>query len=237
MARKRKRYVRPQYVAKSERAKNKPKKPVPKELKYGLIFCACALVLAVILFFALYNDGSLPIQDGKAVVEADNWLVANTGTGTSPKYYKVGSSDPIDGFTANPEVPEQMAVDMQYYEPDDENSQIMSYYVRGINRSPVVNAEAANSNYAMLNTEMVTSPLSTTTIDGREVQYFNSIGQPTEEQEGQQQFLAYLPSIRDTSVLVCITAKVTEEQPALDDAYMLEMLEQIVSKVQFEEKK
>ena len=237
MARKRKRYVRPQYVAKSERAKSQPKKPVPKELKYGLIFCACALVLAIILFFALYNDGSLPIRDGKAVVEADNWLVANTGTGTSPKYYKVGASDPIDGFTANPEVAEQMSVDMQYYEPDDENSQIMSYYVRGINRSPIVNAEAANSNYAMLNTEMVTSPLNVTTIDGREVQYFNSIGEPTEEQDGQQQFLAYLPSIRDTSVLVCITAKVTEEQPALDDAYMLEMLEQIISKVQFEEKK
>lgn len=237
MAKKKKRYVRPQYVAKSERAKSKPKTPMRKELKYGLIFCACALVLAVILFFALYSDGSLPIRDGKAVVEANNWLVANTGTGSSPKYYKVGSSEPIDGFTANPEVAEQMAVDMQYYEPDDENSQVMSYYVRGINHTPEENAEAANTNYAMLNTEMVTSPLGTTTIDGRVVQYFNSIGEPTEEQEGQQQFLAYLPSIRDTSVLVCITAKVTEEQPALDDAYMLDMLEQIIAKVQFEEKK
>lgn len=231
MAKKKKKMVRPQYTAKSLRIKQAPKKPISKELKAGLIFCACALVLAVILFFALYDDGSLPLKDGKPVLGADNWLAVNTGTSSKPKYYKVGEVNPADGYTQDEETVEQGTMRVYYFSPEDAESRVTSYYVTAIARDPKTNAETAKTNYGMFGEEMEIGDVKTAEVGGTEMYYFTTVAKATEEAAASQQFIAYFAAPRDMTILTCINAEIPEAGQPMEEADMLSMMEEIVAGV------
>lgn len=245
MGKKRKKIVRPQYTTKEVRIKQAPKKPVPKELKWGLIFVAVALVVAIILFFALYDDGSLPVKDGVAVME-DNWIVANTGTTSSPKYYKIGEVAPIEGFALTDEDFGTDTLKVFTYRPEDSESRIDYYTVAGIKGVPADNVQTINDTYASWMTELEVGPVEHVTIGDMDVDYFTSATPPVTEEELAQapegfeytkQYLnAYVPSVRDTSVLVTVVVKTSMEYPGMSDAEFVEVLEEITDAITFETK-
>lgn len=245
MSKPKKKIVRPQYVAKELRIKKAPKKPVPKELKWGILFCAVALVLAVVLFLVLYDDGSLPMQDGSPVMEGNNWLIANTGTSTSPKYYKIGEVDGLAGYTLDPEGIDSSGLRVYTYRPDDPDSQVNHYYVTGINMAANVNAESINANYKAWMSNMQVSDVQTVTINGLQIDYFITEDMPatgeedtaqTEAAATTQQLICYMPAVRNTSVLMAIVVNTSPEQPAWPTEDLLAMLEDIVGTITLEAK-
>ena len=64
----------------------------------GIVAAVIAvLIIGYVLLRDLF-DGSLKVTDGKVQAE-ENWIVVNTGTSSSPKYYKLGEVSPVDGYT------------------------------------------------------------------------------------------------------------------------------------------
>lgn len=57
-----------------------------------------AIVVAVVLFNLLYDDGSLDVVDGVAQVQGENSLLVNAGTANSPRYYKLGQLASVEGY-------------------------------------------------------------------------------------------------------------------------------------------
>ena len=234
MGKKKRESIRQKYTTKEVRIKQAPKKPVPKGLKYGILFCAIALVVAVILFFALYNDGSLPMENGKPVMQGDNWLLANVGSSNSPKYYKVGEVAPVEGYVRDTETELEDWIYM--YKAEDAENRIGSYYVTGVNRVPDVNAGALYDSYTSFVGEWSVTPVQTATIGGDEVDYFTTATPPAADTATQQQFIAYLPGIRNTSVMTVITANVTVEEPALSEEELMAFYEQVKDSITLEAK-
>lgn len=246
MSKKRKKYVRPHYVTREERRKQAPKKPIPRELKWGIGFSVFALILAVVIFFALYNDGSLPMENGVAITEGDNWIIANVGSADSPKYYKTGEISPLSGFHLNEDASDLSGFT---YAPDDAQSQVISYYVAGINRTPEVNAPTAQANLSVYS-GMSIGEVKHTVIDGLAIEYFIAESMPTQATasdgtqeeaiavEREEQIIAYIPAIRNTSVLVSVSLRLDDDTNLpLDEAEETALLESIIATITLEEKK
>lgn len=238
MGKRKRKIVRPSYTAKTLRIKQAPKKPVPKELKIGLAFCAGALVLAVILFFALYNDGSLPMENGEPVLGGERWLVANVGTSAAPKYYKVGEVDAPQGFHQDGEAEWLSSLLVYTFRPEAEQSPVSGYSVVGINRAPHANAESARANYVAYGAAVELSDIETMQLaDGRTAEYFVAVTQTSGEGEPtrQQLLVAYIPSARETSVMISATVNIDEAYPQMPQDEIAALLDAISRSITLEE--
>lgn len=241
MGKNRKKHVRPSYVPKEERKKKKERKKISKELKIGLAFCAFALVLAVVLFIVLYDDGSLPVKNGTVVAES-NWVVANFSE-NGKKYYKLAEVGPIEGFSLGEEEGTSSDTNVTgfWFNPEVENNQFSYYYIAGISTPPLDMAESVQPYFrALYGDEESVSDVLTAIIDGREVAYFTSITAQTSDDgeetgESTQQLVCYAPTIRNGSLLISISAKVTEELPALSTDELLEFAERVMERIIFVE--
>lgn len=242
MAKRRKRIVKPKYVTKEVRKKLE-KEPMSRELKYGLAIGAAVLVLAVILFAVFYNDGSLPVKNGTVVVDGDSWIVSNLGSSSAKRYYKLGEITAIEGFAADPAqtVKSDTNEKDHWFVPDDENSQITHYYVTGVKQRPADMAAEVQSSFAQMYGGEGISEVMTATVGGYETTYFTAITVDTTSEPGvektTQMLCLYLPSIRDTSILVSVMLSVTEERPALSNEALLEFADRVVSKIVVEQPK
>lgn len=184
-ARKKKKIVRPQYISKEQRAKQAPKKPMAKEKKLAIIFCSAALVIAIILFAVFYDDGSLPVQDGNVVME-DNWVVANKGTNSEPKYYKVGEVAPMDGFVPDNADDSGTSLIMHTYVPEDEaGSRVSNYYVTGLGSKPDESVQSAHENFALFYADMEIGDVQVSDTHGHEFHYFITKMLPAAEAEAE----------------------------------------------------
>lgn len=63
---KKKKIVKPHYIPKDQRKKNKP---MAKETKILILGICAAVIVAAVLFAIFYDDGSLPVRDGVVVTE------------------------------------------------------------------------------------------------------------------------------------------------------------------------
>lgn len=63
----------------------------------GIVVAVIAVIIAGYFLLRGFFDGSLRVSDGKVQAE-ENWIVVNTGTSSSPKYYKLGTASPVDGY-------------------------------------------------------------------------------------------------------------------------------------------
>lgn len=73
---------------------------MPKDKLIRLCVIVGVIILAIVLFFVLRSafDGHLAVKDGKVVTGGDNWIIANTGTTASPRYFKLGTALPVEGY-------------------------------------------------------------------------------------------------------------------------------------------
>lgn len=56
------------------------------------------IVIGIVLFNLLYDDGSLDVVDGVAQVQGENSLLINAGSANSPRYFKLGQLADIEGY-------------------------------------------------------------------------------------------------------------------------------------------
>lgn len=56
------------------------------------------IVIGIVLFNLLYDDGSLDVVDGVAQVQGENSLLINAGSANNPRYYKLGQLADIEGY-------------------------------------------------------------------------------------------------------------------------------------------
>ena len=54
------------------------------------------IVIGIVLFNLLYDDGSLDVVDGVAQVQGENSLLINAGSANNPRYYKLGQLADIE---------------------------------------------------------------------------------------------------------------------------------------------
>ena len=56
------------------------------------------IVIGIVLFNLLYDDGSLDVVDGVAQIQGENSLLINAGSANNPRYYKLGQLADIEGY-------------------------------------------------------------------------------------------------------------------------------------------
>ena len=76
--------------------KQKADKPLftKKDIKW-IIGLAAAIIAVIAAFFIMVNaaDESLKIKDGKVIGAGENWIIANSGAGETPTYFKYAEFD------------------------------------------------------------------------------------------------------------------------------------------------
>ncbi|MEG2136869.1 MAG: hypothetical protein RR150_12335, partial [Clostridia bacterium] len=74
---------------------------LPKDKLIKLLIGIGLLILVIVLFFVFRNafDGHLPVKDGAAVTQGDNWIIGNTGSTTKPRYFKLATAGETEGYT------------------------------------------------------------------------------------------------------------------------------------------
>jgi len=232
MSKSKRKIIRPTYVAKAERKKTQKKTPMPKGLRYGLLFCGAALVLAVALFLIFYTPDYLSIEDG-VVQKEPNWVVANLSQNNTKRYYKLGEAEAIDGFTM-----EENASDTAvWFYPDEEGARIRNYCVTGVNDTPANMMEKTYATFqAVYGEENISDPM-VATIAGRNCEYFISEaeGEAEEGVRRSQMLCLYMPAARDAGILMNVFINVTEEMPAMTNGELVDLAEEIADRITFEE--
>ncbi len=172
---KKKKIVKPHYIPKDQRKKNKP---MAKETKILILGICAAVIVAAVLFAIFYDDGSLPVRDGVVVTEGDNWIVGNLGTSSSPKYYKFGELTPLEGFTEDPDmsVKSDDNVKDYWFAADDESQEISAYYVCAVAQEPEQIAQTVHDQHiAFYGEGGSVGDVQSITLNGLEGAYFTSL--------------------------------------------------------------
>lgn len=210
------------------------KPPMPRSTKIALLAGAGALALALVLFFALYSDGSLPVKrvlEGEgaaaayknvvAVPDNENWLIINKGTTSRPKYFKLGALAIPEGYALDDTFGTGSDANVKQYHcvPADENSPISYIHVQGVARLPQEIAVEALDSYAKFYAESENSDVLTADVEGMTATYFTSKFGAEDENgvtEYHQSLTMYLPAVRDSSVLINIMAPIASLEDGMD---------------------
>lgn len=70
-----------------------------KKLMYACVAVVAVIALALIWYYAIYDDGSLKIKDNAAVAAQDNWLVGQRTGGKNSNYYHIADVSAPEGYT------------------------------------------------------------------------------------------------------------------------------------------
>lgn len=231
---KKKKLVRPAYAP-----KKKESKPLTKEQKLGILIGVGVLVLAIVLFALLYDDGSLKVKNGEIVGAQENWIVADLSQSSSRhKYYKLGEVEPLEGFTEDTESTLQTSSNLTTVfaaKPNDENAAISSYYVTGVARKADEMIAEVHERFPQWGYEC--GDITTLTLDdGTEMPYFISSYTPAEGQDGyaSQSVCAYIPAQHSASVLISLSNNLTEGREALSDEAVEQWLKAIAGTITVE---
>lgn len=267
-----KKKVRPQYVAKA----NRKKEPMPKKLKIGLWAGSGILVLGLLLFLILYDDGSLSVRDNVIVDKQDNWIISKLAVARGEKYYKLGEiSSALEGFEIDPTVSIKSDENEStfWYTPKNEDCQVEYYYITGVSSSISEMVEFLPQQLAIFSPDSVVGEVKTAVVAAREASYF-LVSNPapvdeeaaetentdeTETTEGtdetettettdeveeteehshsdhaSQQIICYVPSTRNSCILISAALIVNEEMPEWTQEQLLELVQSIGEKLVIE---
>ena len=220
-----------------EKAKQKEKEFIQKYGKQILIGVLAAIVLIVAIWlgckFFVGPGGSIPNWFGTLRNVEEDWLIANTGTTSKPKYFKLGDYTAPEGYTLDEAygLYEGDLSQHQYYTANDENAVVQAVYVSGVGG---IKAEQQVNNAMIFYPE--TSGAKQATIAGHDVHYVylvstntqydaegNVIEIPEEEQKGSSVLAMYTNSVQDSCVLVMLdTAEVAKADIVTEETLLAE---------------
>ena len=160
------------------------KKPYLSKKEIIILVCIVAVIaIGLFLFNRFYDDGSLKVVSGAVQVSGENSLVINTGTGNSPKYYKLGQTAPLEGYTLTSKpINTDENVVAYTYEPEDASSAIDSVSVNGV-VSPASNFASYVASYYSGYPQVEVSEVQTKTVGEHEVYWLTARAFPEVAEE------------------------------------------------------
>lgn len=244
-------------MAKKSSAKSKGyRKTVQKKpylTKKEIIITACiaaALILALVLFNAFYDDGSLKVRKGQVQV-SENSLVLNAGSSKYPAYYKVGQLADIDGYSLTSRTNSTDANVREYiYYPEGESA-IDLISINTYSYDASVFTSVANQTYAGDSTKSV-SELKTIDDDGHAVSYLTvsvleaeEATQTSEEiseesiaavTEYGQSLHAYVNVNTDQTIYILVRNEAESPEEYVEISVLEDALHQVLSVLSYETK-
>lgn len=216
-----------------------------------LVAIVVAIVAVVVLFNLFYDDGSLDVVDGAVQTQGENSLIVNAGTGNAPRYFKVGQLANLDGYTLEAEMTgSDENVNHFIYRPEGESSieqitvEATSYKADQL-ASPTLAAYSST-------TDGVCSEMGEAEIGGHKVQYFTYRRvqteaaepevEPTDEPEATvepftpSQTLSAFVDAGDRSVILQVRTAAESEADYVDDAILVDAMNQALTALSFENK-
>ncbi|MBQ8554374.1 MAG: hypothetical protein IJ438_00740 [Clostridia bacterium] len=154
-----------------------------KQIAIGAV---CVIVAILIIWLGLKwfrgPGGSIPNWFGTLRNTEENWIIKNTGSSSSPKYFHLADFDAPEGYT--PENFSYTTDDLeqdQYYVTNDETATVESLYVTGIANNDAASMAANLVMYAtMYDTQ---TEAKQTTIGDYDVHYAYVVYDQTETAE------------------------------------------------------
>lgn len=200
-----------------------------KQIIIGVI-AAVVLIIAIWLCCKWFvgPGGSIPNWFGTLRDVEENWVIANTGTSSSPKYFKFGEVTAPEGYTLTEGYSYGDGLTQSFtYQADDENAAVkLVSYMGAAGSSAESNASFTPMYYGQ------EAEARTATINGHEVHYCsftfdttlttdaegNAIQVPEEEHTGVALMFIYLDTVQDSSVQVSLQSKegLLSEIPTLE---------------------
>lgn len=101
----------------------KKEKPFLTRKEIYFLIAIVALVVIGIIISLIYDDGALKVKNGALQGVEDRWIVANGGTVSTPRYFKLGEVGELDGYTHVNllSASDTLITDNYYYPTQDEN--------------------------------------------------------------------------------------------------------------------
>lgn len=222
-----------------------PKPYLSKKEIAILIAIIAAIILGIVLFNLLYDDGSLKVENGVAQVQGENSLIVNVGSSNNPRYFKLGQTAPVEGYTLVSEpVGSDENVTHSVYTPV-EDSPIGEITVEAVTYKADLIASSIQAAYASAEGG-VCSDLAEADLDGRKVQYFtfhstqpskteDSAEEPTEAETftPSQNLFAFVPA-GERSITIKVRVAAETEADYVDDSILIDALNQILPSLTFE---
>lgn len=204
---------------------------MPKDKLIKICVIVGLVIVAIVLFFVLRRayDGHLPVQEGVVVTEADNWIVANTESAGSPRYFKLGTAGEVEGYTRSRD--ETLVSDANTapftYKPEDETSAIDSATVMVGGGAYDTLAANVHANYGTYMTGAQVGEMDESDVGGTPARSFaisysyeNPAAEGAQGEDGAQTQAStvyvrghyiYLRAGHDRSVIVSVSSQAGEE--------------------------
>lgn len=224
-----------------------------KEIIWTVVIVA-VLILGVVLFNLLYDDGSLKVVDGVAQTEGANSLVYNGGTSSNPRYFKLGQLSDVEGYTLEgASINSDENVYRYVYTPvGDSPIDEISFNAYAYSADAMSSAMMASFSSA---SEVECSELQTAEINGHKVSYFTyravpeaPDAQPAEEaadtetnseEAAQPQYVQALNAyvgVGDHSIIVHVRNDTESADGYVEDSILVDALNATLAALSFETK-
>ena len=208
----------------AEKAEQKRKAAERRELwnKHGkqMIIIAIAAAAALVLIWLgckwfIGPGGSIPNFFGTLRGVESDWVVANTGTSSKPRYYKMAEFSTPEGYTLDPEydLSSDKLAQTLYFTADDENALVQTIYVSGVTGYTAADQLTRVLDYGFFKDA---SEAIAGTLGGHEVQYAymlcptdtdeESAEKPDTERNGYASVCIYVDSVQGSCVLVMLNS-------------------------------
>ncbi len=212
--------------------------------KKPIIISAVAAVAAIVLIFLgcklfIGPGGSIPNFFGTLRGVQDNWIVTNTGTTSSPRYYKMGEYDAPQGYTLDPDynVSSDKLNQSLYFNADSQDAVISTIYLSGVKDVSAAEQLDKVLDYGMY--QESSGPLSGT-LGGHEASYAYFLYSTTEnapedasleELEGYAGLCVYIDTVQDSCVLVMLNSATASLADAPSQETLLAAAEELVARL------
>jgi hypothetical protein len=213
-------------------------KPMSRKAKIILCICAAVLLLTGIWFFFIHDNGYLPVKGGVVQVTGDDWLIVNYGTASKPKYLKIATVGPVEGYTRDTNANYKTDKNTTDFilRPDDPLSGIKYCYVTGIAKSATnAAADASNDLASQLGKEGI-SERASGTLGGYQAEYFFTKSSSANE-SGVTQYMqmlnCYLAHDNTSCVLFNVTVTADDPGKYLDNDKLLQIADAGAASVTF----
>ena len=207
--------------AKQQEQAAKRKAFLEKYRKHLIIGIPAVIVVIVAVWLickaTVGPGGSIPNFFGHLQGVQDNWIVANQGTTSAPRYYKMGEYTAPEGYTMDPEyqVSSDKLDQTMYFTADDENAVIQSIYIAGVHNRTAADMVDMAAGFSMFAGDVTRSEESIGGLTGAHwlLGTVNDAEATAETEEdapleiGHMQMNVYVESVQDSCVLVFMNSR------------------------------
>lgn len=221
-----------------------------KNLKIAAIAVVALIVLSVVFYYGIYDDGSLKIKNNAAVGKEDNWLIAELDGGKNSDYYHLANVNLPEGYAVSETsasgtvLGATQPIDNDFtFNPVDETLPVDNLYVRGVSKDAVEMVESVHVTFSGISAETgkITEIKTMDTVHGKAYYflYDYSYENPDEgnKVEYSQSLVCYVPALRKNAcVLVAVNNYPETAEGYAEEAVLLEAVNSAIAAIELVEK-